>query len=214
LLITDLKKLQHQTLENIVWNAQYVKENDMTVIEIKNHTAERMQKSIDTLRSDLSKVRTGRAHTGILDHVMVDYYGAPTNITQVANVTLIDARTIGVQAWEKKMITTIEKAIRDADLGLNPSTQGDVIRVPTPALTEERRKEMVKLVKTEGEDAKIAIRNIRRDANESLKKLVKDKTCSDDEERRAQDEIQKLTDKSVSEVDKLLAEKEKEVLTV
>jgi ribosome recycling factor len=214
LLITDLKKLQHQTLENIVWNAQYVKENDVTVIEIKNHTAERMQKSIDTLRSDLSKVRTGRAHTGILDHVMVDYYGAPTNITQVANVTLIDARTIGVQAWEKKMITTIEKAIRDADLGLNPSTQGDVIRVPTPALTEERRKEMVKLVKTEGEDAKIAIRNIRRDANESLKKLVKDKTCSDDEERRAQDEIQKLTDKSVSEVDKLLAEKEKEVLTV
>lgn len=214
MLITDLKKLQHQTLENIVWNAQYVKENDVTVIEIKNHTAERMQKSIDTLRSDLSKVRTGRAHTGILDHVMVDYYGAPTNITQVANVTLIDARTIGVQAWEKKMITTIEKAIRDADLGLNPSTQGDVIRVPTPALTEERRKEMVKLVKTEGEDAKIAIRNIRRDANESLKKLVKDKTCSDDEERRAQDEIQKLTDKSVSEVDKLLAEKEKEVLTV
>lgn len=186
----------------------------MTVIEVKNYTAERMQKSIETLKADLSKVRTGRAHTGILDHVMVEYYGAPTNITQVANVTLIDARTIGVQAWEKKMITTIEKAIRDADLGLNPSTQGDMIRVPTPALTEERRKEMVKLVKTEGEDAKIAIRNIRRDANESLKKLVKDKLCSDDEERRAQDDIQKLTDKSVSEVDKLLADKEKEVLTV
>jgi ribosome recycling factor len=186
----------------------------MTVIEVKNYTAERMQKSIETLKADLSKVRTGRAHTGILDHVMVDYYGAPTNITQVANVTLIDARTIGVQAWEKKMITTIEKAIRDADLGLNPSTQGDMIRVPTPALTEERRKEMVKLVKTEGEDAKIAIRNIRRDANESLKKLVKEKACSDDEERRAQDDIQKLTDKSVSEVDKLLADKEKEVLTV
>ncbi|MBC7405398.1 MAG: ribosome recycling factor [Cytophaga sp.] len=186
----------------------------MTVIEVKNYTAERMQKSIETLKADLSKVRTGRAHTGILDHVMVDYYGSPTNITQVANVTLIDARTIGVQAWEKKMITTIEKAIRDADLGLNPSTQGDMIRVPTPALTEERRKEMVKLVKTEGEDAKIAIRNIRRDANESLKKLVKDKVCSDDEERRAQDDIQKLTDKSVSEIDKLLADKEKEVLTV
>lgn len=186
----------------------------MTVIEVKNYTAERMQKSIETLKADLSKVRTGRAHTGILDHVMVEYYGAPTNITQVANVTLIDARTIGVQAWEKKMITTIEKAIRDADLGLNPSTQGDMIRVPTPALTEERRKEMVKLVKTEGEDAKIAIRNIRRDANESLKKLVKEKACSDDEERRAQDDIQKLTDKSVSEVDKLLADKEKEVLTV
>ena len=186
----------------------------MTITEVKNYTVERMQKSIETLRADLSKVRTGRAHTGILDHVMVEYYGAPTNITQVANVTLIDARTIGVQAWEKKMITTIEKAIRDADLGLNPSTQGDMIRVPTPALTEERRKEMVKLVKTEGEDAKIAIRNIRRDANESLKKLVKEKSCSDDEERRAQDDIQKLTDKSVSEVDKLLADKEKEVLTV
>lgn len=186
----------------------------MTVIDVKKNTVERMQKSIETLKSDLSKVRTGRAHTGILDHVMVDYYGAPTNITQVANVTLIDARTIGVQAWEKKMITTIEKAIRDADLGLNPSTQGDMIRVPTPALTEDRRKEMVKLVKTEGEDAKIAIRNIRRDANESLKRLVKDKVCSDDEERRAQDEIQKMTDKSVSEVDKLLADKEKEVLTV
>lgn len=186
----------------------------MTVIEVKNYTSERMQKSIETLKADLSKVRTGRAHTGILDHVMVEYYGAPTNITQVANVTLIDARTIGVQAWEKKMISTIEKAIRDADLGLNPSTQGDMIRVPTPALTEERRKEMVKLVKTEGEDAKIAIRNIRRDANESLKKLVKEKACSDDEERRAQDDIQKLTDKSVAEVDKLLADKEKEVLTV
>jgi ribosome recycling factor len=132
-----------------------------------------MQKSIETLKSDLSKVRTGRAHTGILDHVMVDYYGAPTNITQVANVTLIDARTIGVQAWEKKMITTIEKAIRDADLGLNPSTQGDMIRVPTPPLTEERRKEMVKLVKTEGEDAKIAIRNIRRDANDSLRSWLR-----------------------------------------
>jgi ribosome recycling factor len=191
-----------------------MREIDMTIIDVKKNTAERMQKSIETLKSDLSKVRTGRAHTGILDHVMVDYYGAPTNITQVANVTLIDARTIGVQAWEKKMITTIEKAIRDADLGLNPSTQGDMIRVPTPPLTEERRKEMVKLVKTEGEDAKIAIRNIRRDANDSLKKLVKDKSCSDDEERRAQDEIQKMTDKSVLDVDKLLAEKEKEVLTV
>lgn len=186
----------------------------MTVIEVKNYTSERMQKSIETLKADLSKVRTGRAHTGILDHVMVEYYGAPTNITQVANVTLIDARTIGVQAWEKKMITTIEKAIRDADLGLNPSTQGDMIRVPTPALTEERRKEMVKLVKTEGEDAKIAIRNIRRDGNETLKKMLKEKEISEDDERRAQDEIQKLTDKFVLEVDRLLAEKEKEVLTV
>ncbi|MDO8652320.1 MAG: ribosome recycling factor [Undibacterium sp.] len=186
----------------------------MTIIDVKNNTEQRMQKSLETLKMDLSKVRTGRAHTGILDHVMVDYYGSPTNITQVANVTLIDARTIGVQPWEKKMISAIEKAIRDADLGLNPATQGELIRVPTPALTEERRKEMVKLVKTEGEDAKIAIRNIRRDANESLKKLVKDKACSEDDERRAQDDIQKLTDKFVSDVDKLLADKEKEVLTV
>jgi ribosome recycling factor len=173
-----------------------------------------MQKSIETLRGDLAKVRTGRAHTGILDHVMVDYYGNPTNLTQVANVTLVDARTIGVQPWEKKMVAVIEKAIREADLGLNPSTQGDLIRVPTPPLTEERRKEMVKLVKSEAEDAKIAIRNIRRDANESLKKLLKDKACSEDDERRAQDEVQKLTDKFVLEVDKLVAEKEKEVLTV
>lgn len=186
----------------------------MSVADIRKNTDQRMQKSIETLKADLSKVRTGRAHTGILDHVMVDYYGSPTNITQVANVTLIDARTIGVQPWEKKMLNAIEKAIRDSDLGLNPSSQGEMIRVPTPPLTEERRKEMVKLVKTEGEGAKIAVRNIRRDANESLKKLLKDKECSEDDERRAQDDIQKLTDKFVAEVDKLLGEKEKEVLTV
>jgi ribosome recycling factor len=150
----------------------------------------------------------------MLDHVQVDYYGTPTHINQVANVTLLDARTIGVQPWEKKMIATVEKAIRESDLGLNPSTQGDVIRVPTPALTEERRKEMVKLVKNEAEDAKIAIRNIRRDANEGLKKLLKDKAISEDDERRAQEDVQKLTDKFVAEVDKLVAEKEKEVLTV
>ncbi|MBC3870372.1 ribosome recycling factor [Undibacterium oligocarboniphilum] len=186
----------------------------MTVAEIKKNSDQRMQKSIETLKADLAKVRTGRAHTGILDHVMVDYYGSPTNLSQVANLTLIDARTIGVQPWEKKMLNVIEKAIRDSDLGLNPSSQGDMIRVPTPPLTEERRKEMVKLVKTEGEGAKIAIRNIRRDANESLKKMLKDKECSEDDERRAQDDIQKLTDKFVAEVDKLLAEKEKEVLTV
>lgn len=186
----------------------------MTVADIKKNSDQRMQKSIETLKTDLSKVRTGRAHIGILDHVQVDYYGAPTHISQVANVTLIDARTIGVQPWEKKMLNVIEKAIRDSDLGLNPSSQGDMIRVPTPPLTEERRKEMVKLVKTEGESAKIAIRNIRRDGNESLKKLLKEKECSEDDERRAQDDIQKLTDKFVIEVDKLLAEKEKEVLTV
>jgi ribosome recycling factor len=144
----------------------------------------------------------------------VDYYGTPTHISQVANITLLDARTIGVQPWEKKMIATIEKAIRESDLGLNPSTQGDIIRVPTPALTEERRKEMVKLCKSEAEDAKIAVRNIRRDANEVLKKLLKDKAISEDDEHRAQDDVQKLTDKFVTEIDKLVAEKEKEVLTV
>ncbi|MFZ6847372.1 ribosome recycling factor [Undibacterium sp. RuRC25W] len=186
----------------------------MAVADVKKNSEQRMQKSIETLKADLAKVRTGRAHTGILDHVMVDYYGSPTNITQVANVTLIDARTIGVQPWEKKMLGAIEKAIRDSDLGLNPSSQGEMIRVPTPPLTEERRKEMVKLVKTEGEGAKIAVRNIRRDANETLKKILKDKECSEDDERRAQDDVQKLTDKFVTEVDKLLLEKEKEVLTV
>ena len=186
----------------------------MSLADVKKNTQERMTKSLETLKADLAKVRTGRAHTGILDHVMVEYYGSPTALTQVANVTLVDARTIGVQPYEKKMATTIEKAIRDADLGLNPSAQGDMIRVPTPPLTEERRKEMVKLVKGEGEDAKIAIRNIRRDANEGFKKMVKDKICSEDDERRAQDEVQKLTDKFVADIDKLLAEKEKEVLTV
>ena len=186
----------------------------MTIADVKKNTQERMTKSIETLRADLAKVRTGRAHTGILDHIMVEYYGSPTALTQVANVTLIDARTIGVQPFEKKMAATIERTIRDSDLGLNPSSQGDMIRVPTPALTEERRKEMVKLVKAEAEDAKIAIRNIRRDANESFKKLAKDKACSEDDERRASDEIQKITDKFIIDVDKMVTEKEKEVLTV
>jgi len=186
----------------------------MTVADVKKNTEQKMQKSIDTLKADLAKVRTGRAHAGILDHVQVDYYGTPTHISQVANITLLDARTIGVQPWEKKMIATVEKAIRESDLGLNPSTQGDIIRVPTPALTEERRKEMVKLCKSEAEDAKIAVRNIRRDANEALKKLLKDKAISEDDERRAQDDVQKLPDKFVAEIDKLVAEKEKEVLTV
>lgn len=186
----------------------------MTIADVKKTTEQKMQKSIETLKADLAKVRTGRAHTGILDHVTVDYYGTPTQISQVANVTLLDARTIGVQPWEKKMIAVIEKAIRESDLGLNPATQGDVIRVPTPPLTEERRKEMVKLVKGEGEDAKVAVRNIRRDANEGLKKLLKDKAVSEDDERRAQDDVQKLTDKFVAEIDKLMVEKEKEILTV
>jgi ribosome recycling factor len=186
----------------------------MSLADVKKSATERMGKSIETLKADLAKVRTGRAHTGILDHIQVDYYGAPTALTQIANVTLIDARTIGVQPWEKKMLNTVEKAIRDSDLGLNPSSQGDMIRVPTPPLTEERRKEMVKLVKGEAEDAKIAIRNIRRDANEQVKKLVKDKLASEDDERRSNDEIQKLTDKFVVDVDKIVADKEKEILTV
>ncbi len=186
----------------------------MSVADIKKNSEQKMQKSIETLKADLIKIRTGRAHTGLLDHVMVDYYGSPTQISQVANLTLLDARTIGVQAWEKKMINVIEKAIRESDLGLNPSTVGDVIRVPTPALTEERRKELVKLTKSEGEGAKIAIRNIRRDANESLKKMLKDKECSEDDERRAQDDVQKLTDKFVAEIDKILADKEKDIMTV
>jgi ribosome recycling factor len=186
----------------------------MSLADVKKNAQERMTKSIETLRSDLAKVRTGRAHTGILDHIMVDYYGSPTPLSGVANLTLIDARTIGVQPYEKKMLSTIEKAIRDSDLGLNPSTFGELVRVPTPALTEERRKEMVKLVKSEAEDAKIAVRNIRRDANEQLKKMVKDKTASEDDERRSSDEIQKLTDKFVADIDKMVAEKEKEVLTV
>ncbi len=186
----------------------------MTIADVKKNTEQKMQKSIETLKGNLAKVRTGRAHVGMLDHVMVDYYGTPTQITQVANVTLLDARTIGVQPWEKKMLAVVEKAIRESDLGLNPATQGDLIRVPTTPLTEERRKEMVKLVKSEGEDAKVAVRNIRRDGNEALKKLLKDKAVSEDDERRAQDDVQKLTDKFIAEIDKLLGEKEKEVLTV
>ena len=186
----------------------------MSLADVKKNAQDRMAKSIETLRANLAKVRTGRAHAGILDSVMVEYYGSPTPLSQVANLTLIDARTIGVAPFEKKMAGTIEKAIRDSDLGLNPSSQGDTIRVPTPPLTEERRKEMVKLTKSEGEDAKIAVRNIRRDANEAVKKMVKDKTASEDDERRSADEIQKLTDKFVAEIDKLLAEKEKDIMTV
>jgi len=186
----------------------------MSVADVKKTAQDKMAKSLETLRGDLAKVRTGRAHTGILDHVMVDYYGSPTALPMVANLTLVDARTIGVTPYEKKMLNAIEKAIRDSDLGLNPSTFGEMVRVPTPALTEERRKEMVKLVKSEAEDAKIAVRNVRRDANEQLKKLVKDKAISEDDERRSQDEIQKLTDKAVIDVDKMVAEKEKEIMTV
>lgn len=178
-------------------------------------TAEqKMQKSLDALKTDLAKVRTGRAHTGLLDHVMVEYYGSMVPVNQVANVTLVDARTIGVQPWEKPMLAKVEKAIRDSDLGLNPSNQGELIRVPMPALTEERRRELTKVVRGEGETAKVAVRNLRRDANHQLKEAVKDKTLSEDDERRGQDLIQKLTDRYVAEIDKLLSEKEHELMQI
>lgn len=186
----------------------------MSVADTKKSAEQKMQKSIEAFRADLAKVRTGRAHTGLLDHVQVDYYGSMVPISQVANVGLADARTISVQPWEKKMVGAVEKAIRDADLGLNPATMGETIRVPMPALTEERRKELTKVVKGEAEGAKVAVRNLRRDAMEQFKKLVKDKTISEDDERRGQDEVQKLTDKFVAEIDKLVAEKEKEIMTV
>ena len=182
--------------------------------ELKKSSEHKMQKSLEALKADLGKVRTGRAHTGILDHVMVEYYGSPVAITQVANVTLIDARTIGVQPWEKPMVAKVEKAIRDSDLGLNPSSQGELIRVPMPALTEDRRRDLTKVVRHEGEATKIAIRNLRRDANQQLKDAVKDKTISEDDERRAEDEIQKLTDRYVTEIDKLLALKEQELMQI
>ena len=186
----------------------------MSVSEIKQHADQKMQKSIEALKHDLSKVRTGRAHPSLLDQVHVDYYGSPTPLSQVANLTMIDARTIGVQPWEKSMLAPVEKAIRESDLGLNPASMGDLIRVPMPALTEERRKELVKVVKHEGENAKIAVRNIRRDANEHLKKLLKDKETTEDEERRAQDDVQKMTDKSVAEIDQVVAQKEADIMTV
>jgi ribosome recycling factor len=186
----------------------------MMIAELKKTTEQKMQKSIDVLKADLAKVRTGRAHTGLLDHVMVEYYGNMVPISQVGNITLVDARTIGVQPWEKPMVQKIEKAIRDSDLGLNPANQGDMIRVPMPALTEERRRDLTKVVRHEGENAKIAVRNLRRDANQQLKDAIKDKTISEDDERRAQDDIQKLTDKHINEIDKLLAQKEQELMQI
>ena len=182
--------------------------------ELKKTAEGKMQKSLEALKNDLQKIRTGRAHTGLLDHVQVDYYGSPVPVNQVANITLIDARTIGVQPWEKGMAQKVEKAIRDSDLGLNPASQGEMIRVPMPALTEERRKEMIKVVKNEGEGAKVAIRNLRRDANNHLKDALKKGEIPEDAERKAQDDIQKLTDKYVAEVDKMLAAKEAELMQI
>jgi len=186
----------------------------MSLSEVKKSAEERMAKSIDALKTNLAKIRTGRAHGGILDHVLVEYYGSPVPVGQVANVNVVDARTLSVQPYEKNMVGPVEKAIRDSDLGLNPVSMGDNIRVPMPALTEERRRDLTKVVRSEGEDAKVAVRNLRRDANDALKKLVKDKEISEDDERRAQDEVQKLTDKSVVEIDKLVAQKEAEIMTV
>ena len=184
------------------------------IAELKKSAEQKMQKTVDALKHDYQKVRTGRAHTGLLDHIQVDYYGSMMPINQVANVTLADARTIAVQPWEKKMVQVVEKAIRDSDLGLNPATSGDLIRVPMPALTEDRRKELIKVVRHEAENARIAVRNIRRDTNEHLKKRLKDHEVSEDDERHAQVDVQKLTDRYITEIDKVLQGKEADLLAV
>lgn len=184
------------------------------IADVKKTAEQKMHKTLEALKMDLAKIRTGRAHAGLLDHIMVDYYGTATPIPQVANVTLVDARTIGVSPWDKKMTAAVEKAIRDSDLGLNPASQGDTVRVPMPLLTEERRKELIKVVRHEGEAARVAVRNVRRDANSQLKDLLKQKKVAEDEERRAQDEIQKLTDRHVSEIDKMLQAKEADLMAI
>ena len=184
------------------------------VTEIKKSADQKMDKTVQTLKADFQKIRTGRAHTGILDHLQVDYYGNPTPLTQVANVSVIDARTLGVAPWEKNMVAAVEKVIRDSDLGLNPAAVGEVIRVPMPPLTEERRKDLIKVVKREAENARVAVRNIRRDANHELKELLKEKSISEDDERRAQDDVQKLTDRHVAQSDEALAAKEADLMAV
>ncbi|MEO5607660.1 MAG: ribosome recycling factor [Polaromonas sp.] len=186
----------------------------MSIVEIKQQAAQKMQQSLESFQQGLTKIRTGRANPGLLDTVLVDYYGSMVPISQVANVALLDARTISVSPWEKGLSAKIEKAIRDSDLGLNPASQGDLIRVPMPAMTEERRKELTKVVRNEGEHAKVAIRNLRRDANDGVKKLVKDKLASEDDERRSQDEIQKSTDRFITEVDRLVSSKEQDIMAV
>ncbi|MGV8804311.1 MAG: ribosome recycling factor [Polaromonas sp.] len=186
----------------------------MSIVEIKQQATQKMQQSLESFQHSLTKIRTGRANPGLLDTVLVDYYGSMVPISQVANVALLDARTISVSPWEKGLSAKIEKAIRDSDLGLNPASQGDLIRVPMPAMTEERRKELTKVVRNEGEHAKVAIRNLRRDANDGVKKLVKEKLASEDDERRAQDEIQKFTDRFIVEVDRLVSSKEQDIMAV
>jgi len=184
------------------------------IADIRKSAEQKMRKTVETLKTDLAKIRTGRAHAGLLDHIRVDYYGTPTPIPQVSSVALIDARTISVSPWDKKMAPAIEKAIRDSDLGLNPASMGETVRVPMPALTEERRRDLTKVVRHEGENARVAVRNVRRDAIHHLKELLKQKKVAEDEERRAQDEIQKLTDRSIADIDKLLQQKEADLMAV
>ncbi len=184
------------------------------IADINKNSEQKMHKTVDSFKADLGKVRTGRPHTGLLEHIKVDYYGTMMPLNQVANLTLVDSHTIGVQPWEKKLVSTVEKAIRDSNLGLNPAAQGDLIRVPMPALTEERRRDLIKVVRHDAENARVAVRNIRRDAITHLKDALKAKTISEDDERRAQDDIQKLTDKHVAEIDKLTQAKEAEMMTV
>jgi ribosome recycling factor len=182
--------------------------------EVRKSSEQKMKKTVEALRADLAKIRTGRAHTGLLDHIVVDYYGTPTPVPQVSNVTLLDARTIGVTPWDRKMAGAIEKAIRNSDLGLNPSTTGDVVRVPMPALTEERRRDLTRVVRHEGENARVAVRNVRRDAIHQLKELLKQKKVAEDEERRAEEEVQKLTDRHIADIDRLLQQKEADLMAI
>jgi len=186
----------------------------MSVVDVRKSAEQRMQKSIEALKADLGKVRTGRAHTGLLDHIMVDYYGTPTPIPQLGSVTLLDARTLAVTPWEKKLLSGVEKAIRDSDLGLNPASDGERVRVPMPPLTEERRRDLIKVVRHEAENARVAVRNIRRDANHHLKEMLKKKEVPEDQERKAQDDVQKLTDRYIGEIDKILQQKEADLLAV
>jgi ribosome recycling factor len=185
-----------------------------SIPEIQKSAESRMGKSLDALKTDLTKLRTGRANTALLDHLKVDYYGNPTPINQVANVAVADARTLTVTPWEKSMVQVVEKAIIESDLGLNPATAGQTIRIPMPPLTEERRKDLAKLARSEGENTKIALRNIRRDANHQLKELLKNKEISEDEDKHAEESVQKITDKYVSEVDKVVADKEKDIMEI
>ncbi|NHC62295.1 ribosome recycling factor [Paenalcaligenes suwonensis] len=186
----------------------------MSLSEIRSSAESRMKRSLEALQVSLGKIRTGRAHAGLLDHVMVEYYGSDVPVGQVANVSVADARTLNLQVWEKHMAPAVDKAIRESDLGLNPILLGETIRVPLPALTEERRRDLTKIVRADGEDSKVAVRNLRREANDTAKRLLKDKEISEDDDRRFQDEIQKLTDKFIAEIDKLIAAKEQEVMTV